>query len=404
MATYQTSANVKVVIAPESTTGTAAAATVTTARVVRIVDSPGLVLRRARIDSSEKRDDGNRPMSRLGGKMVDGSLNTELTVGGAITPLTEGLIRAAYATSVAIGFVTMTTVTFGTNVVTAAGGDWVGGQGLRVGDIFTVTGSSVSGNNNLRTPILAVTSLTITVPAGTFTTLAAAATGTITRLRKLVNGTTPTRKSYTVEQYEEDNDLSEYFVGCRVVGLRMSLRPGQHVTCEWRFLGMDRTALATGTSPYFSAPAAVTTGLSLVADDSGIYKSAAAISTFTGFDLDFSIAASGQNVIGSTTPADIFDNALSVSGSITGLRSDFTSLTQYDAETEFDLMVVLTEPTSAPKPCFAFYLPRVKIGAVSAPAGGGDNGKIETLELIVGPKDAATGYDATVVAFSQSAE
>jgi hypothetical protein len=217
----QTAANVKVVIAPESAAGTAAVTGATTARVIRITDSPGLELRRALVESNEKRDDGNRAMARLGGKMVDGSYNLELSVGGALTLLTEGIMRSAYATSVAIGFATMTTVTFGTNQVVAAAGDWVGGQGLRVGDIFTVTGSSVSGNNDLRTPIVAISSLTITVPAGTFTTLAAAATGTITRVRKLVNATTPTRKSWTVEQYDEDNDLSELFLGCRLARRRL---------------------------------------------------------------------------------------------------------------------------------------------------------------------------------------
>lgn len=404
MATNQTAANVKVVIARETTEGTIAAATLTTARVMRITDSPGLSLRRGRIDSNEKRDDGNKGMSRLGGKMVDGSYNLELTVGGALTPLTEAIMRASYSTSVAIGFATMTTVTFGTNQVVAAGGDWVGGQGLRVGDIFTVTGSSVSGNNNLRTPILAISSLTLTVPAGTFTTLTAASTGTITRLRKLVNGTTPTRTSYTVEQYDEDIDLSETFLGCRVVGLRLSMRPNAHVEAAVTFMGMDRTTQDASASPYFTGHPSVTTGLSLVADDSGIYKSGTAVTSFTGFDLDIQIQAAGVNVIGSTTPAGIFDNDCVVSGSITGLRADFTSLTQFDAETEFDLCIVLTEPTTAPKPCFALYVPRVKFGAVTAPAGGGDGAKIETRELIIGPKVAATGYDATVLSISQSAE
>jgi hypothetical protein len=400
----QTAANVKVVIAPESAAGTAAVTGATTARVIRITDSPGLELRRALVESNEKRDDGNRAMARLGGKMVDGSYNLELSVGGALTLLTKGIMRSAYATSVAIGFATMTTVTFGTNQVVAAAGDWVGGQGLRVGDIFTVTGSSVSGNNDLRTPIVAISSLTITVPAGTFTTLAAAATGTITRVRKLVNATTPTRKSWTVEQYDEDNDLSELFLGCRLAGFSLSLRPGQHVQCVARFVGMDRTVLATGTSPWFTAAPAVTTGLSLVADDSGIYKSGTAITDYTSLDLDFSINTSAVNVIGAVVPAEVFDNELSVTGTITGLRSDFAYLSLFDAETEFDILSLLTEPTSAPKPCFAFYLPRVKLGAVQAPVGGGDGGKMETRSLVIGPKTAATGYDATVAVWSQSTE
>jgi hypothetical protein len=140
-----------------------------------------------------------------------------------------------------------------------------------------------------------------------------------------------------------------------------------------------------------------------VADDSSILKSGTAVSIFTGFDLRFDIAAKGEPVIGSFVTPDIFDNDLSVSGTITGLRSDFANLTLFDAETEFEIMILLQEPATAPKPCIGLYLPRVKIAGLSAPAGGGDGAKIETLTLMVGPKVAATGYDGSVATFSSSA-
>ena len=401
--TIQTAANVAAIIAREITTGTAALTSATNARVIRIVGSPGLDLKRAQILSNEKRDDGNKGMGRLGGKSVDGSINSELTVGGAMTVLIEGILRAAFSTSTAIGFASMTTVSVATNGIVGTGGDWVGSQGLRVGDIVTLT-TGVAANANLRTPITAITSLTISVPAGTFTVAAATSTGTLTRLRKVVQGTTPVRYSHTIEQYNEDADLSELFLGCRLTGLSLSMKPGQMVTAGFSFMGMDRTALLTSTSPWFTAQPGVTTGLSLVADDSSILDAGVAVTTFTGFDLNFSIAAAGAAVIGSFISPDIFDNDLSVTGSITGLRSDFANLTRYDAETEFDLMVVLTEPTTAPKPCFAIYVPRVKIGGLSAPLGGDDGPQIETLSLIIGPRVAATGFDATVASISQSTQ
>ena len=396
----QTGANVLVALKRETTTGVAA--TAASATEVRYIDSPGLKLNRANILSAEKRADANRPMGRLGGKSVDGSFNMELTVGGAIDILVEAIMRSAWSTATVIGFASVTTVAIGTNTVTAAAGDWVGGQGLRVGDIFTLTGTTVSGNNNLRTPIVSLSSTVITVPAGTFTTLAATATGTLTRLKKVVNGTTPTRYSHTVEQYDRDIDLTELFLGCRAVRLSLSLKPGQPIQMGASFLGMDRTALATGTSPWFTSPS-VTTGLAVVADDCQILKSGTAVTTFTGIDLTFDITAKGEPVIGSFVSPDIFDNDLAVSGSITGLRSDFANLTLYDAETEFEIQLVMTEVATAPKPCLALYLPRVKISGLEAQAGGGDGAKIETLQLMVGPKVAATGYDGTIASWSSSA-
>src|SRR4051812_38442827 len=113
--TIQTAANVKVVVARESTTGTAAVTSSTAARVMRIVASEGLKLNRAVVQSAEKRDDGNKAMARLGGKSVDGSFNTEMYVGGAFTVMSEAIMRAAYVTTAVIGFASMTTVAIGTN-------------------------------------------------------------------------------------------------------------------------------------------------------------------------------------------------------------------------------------------------------------------------------------------------
>lgn len=400
MTTYQTGANVLAAIKAEVTTGVAATATGATR--IRFIDSPGLELKVTDILSQEKTAAAIRPMGRLGSKVVEGSYNTELSVGGHSTLLTEGIMRNAYATTVVIGFASLTTVALGTNSVTATGGDWVGGQGLAVGDIFTITGTTVGADNNLRVPILAITSLTITVPSGTFTTLAATATGTITRLRKLTNAASPTRKSYTVEQYDGDIDLSELFVGCRVIGLDFQYKPNAMAMMNATFLGMDRTILTTGTSPWFTSPT-LSTSLSLIADDSTIYQSGNAVTTFTGLNVNLQITAKGEPVIGNRVSVDVFDNDLSASGTITGLRSDFSTLTSFDAETEFDICLVLREPGATPVACFGMYIPRVKIGGVAASVGGGDSAKTETRTLMFGPKTAAVGYDFGLLTISQSA-
>jgi hypothetical protein len=396
---YQRSNAILVAIHRE--TAIAVQATATGATQVRITDSPGLTLSRAAVQSQEKRSDGLMTMGRLGYKLAEGSYNAEVAVGADTDLLLEAIARSVWSTAVAIGFATMTTVTVGTNQVVAAGGDWVT-QGIRVGDIFRLAGYSTAADNDLNAPVIAVTSLTISVPTGTFTAGAADAAGTLTRLKKLTTGTTPTHYSHTVEQYEQDIDLSELFLGCRVVGVRLSFKPGAMVTATYTLMGISRTALAVGTSPYFTSPALSTT-LGLIADDSAIRMNGAAVADFTGFDLDFQIAANGQPVIGSLATPDIFDNDLAVSGTITGLRDDFANLTLYDAETEFEVSILLEEPGSTPKNCLSIFLPRVKIAALSAPVGGGDGAKVETLGLMVGPKVAATGYDGSIVSISSSA-
>lgn len=396
----QSAANINVVVKRETTEGVAA--TAAGATEVRIIGSPGLELKRATIQSAEKRDDGYKSMGRLGGKMVDGSLNTEITVGGATDMFLEAITRTSWATATSISFATMTQVALGTNTVSASGGSWFT-QGVRVGDIFTIAGTTVSGDNGLNTRVLSMTTLTLVVPAATFTTLAATATGTLTILKKLSAGTTPTNYSHTIEQYDRDIDLSELFLGCSVVGVNLSLRPNGMSTAQYTFMGLDRTALTTGTSPWFTSPS-LTTGLSLIADDSVIRFNGSNVTTFTSLDISFALAAKAESVIGSFVPPAVFKNDTTITGSISGLRSDFSNLTLFDAETEFEISFKLEEPsTTTPKPCLSFFFPRVKIARLSAPAGGDDGAKIEALDLYIAPKVSTTGYDASPFTIHSSA-
>jgi hypothetical protein len=396
----QSAANILVAIKRETTPGTAAGAT--NGYQMRITDSPGLTLDRAVIQSQEKRSDAWKQRGRLGGKSVNGSFNAEATVGGATDLLLEAIMRSTWATAVSISFASVTSITTGTNTVVINAGDLVA-QGFRVGDIFRLSNHSTAANNDKNLRVIAVSSLTLTVPLGSLTADAVAdATGTLTILKKLKSATSPTNYAHSIEQYDADIDLSELFLGCYCVGVRVSFRPGAPVTMQYTFLGMDRTALATGTSPYFSSPT-LTTGLSLIADDSAILKDGVAVAKFTGFDLNFSIVARGENVIGSFVPAQIFLNDAMIDGQLMGLRSDFANLTLYDAETDFSIAIKLEENTSDPKECLAFYLPRVNITGLSAPVGGGDGAKIETLQLQVSNKVAATGHDGTPITIHSSA-
>lgn len=396
MATNQTNANITVALRREATYGVVATST-TTAYVLRLTPSPGMEQKRAQIKSEELRDDAEGAMPRLGGKMNDGSYNVEWTVGGGMDVLLEALQRSVWSTSTAVA---LTSAAFTTNAITQPSGDFVGTSLLRVGDLFTITGGGTAANNNLRVPIIAIGSLTITVPLGTFVT--ATITGTLTRLKKLSTGTTPTNYGHSIEQVDEDIDASEVVFGARVVGGKISIQPGQPVKVTFNLMGLDRNVLAGASSPYFTNTT-VTTGLMCVADDSLICQNGVAVTTFTGLDLDFTIDAQGIAVIGSLPAADIILNTMRRSGTITALRQDMTALTAFDAETEFSLIAIFKETSAAaPVPCGGLYLPRIKYGAITAPVGGGSGAKVETRQLLVGPQVASTGFDATAATFFSS--
>lgn len=395
---YQDKSNILVAISRETSEGTAA--TATGALQLRVVDSPGLKLQRGIVRSQEHRDDGDRSMGRLGNKAVLGSFNCELSAGGAIDSLLEAIMRSTWSAAVTTSAASMTSIAIGTNSITAASGSWLT-QGVLVGDIVTLDTHPTAANNSLRSQVRAVTTLVITVATGSYTTATAVATGNVTRLKRVTSATTPSKYSYTVEQVLQTIDGSEYFTGCALLGCKISLRPNQHATATFTFAGINRTAVTGGSSPYFTSPS-VTTNLPLVADDSVISFNGSYVTDLTGIDIDIQIAGRGEEVIGSTTTPSIFTNDRLVSVTIMGLRSDFAKLTLFDAETEFELHTTLLELESAPKSCLAFFLPRVKIVGVDADLTGGDGAQIESLECMVAPKDAATGYAASIMTISSS--
>jgi hypothetical protein len=398
MTIYQGSSNVLAAIKRETTTGVAA--TASGATQMRVTSSPGLVLQRANIQSAEKRSDMLKTLARLGGKSVSGSYNAELTIGGATDILLEAIMRSTWSAAVTTAASTFTTLTAGVSTITGASGSFLS-TGIRVGDVLNLTGTAVAANNNINLRVVSVTATVITLAGTPLSVGTADATGNLVRLKKIVNGATATRYSHTIEQYNTDIDLSELFLGCRLTGLKLSFKPGAMGTVQYTFMGLDRTLLTAGTSPWFTTPT-LTTGLDLIADDSALRYNGVDVVNFTGFDIDFSLAAKAEPVIGTFVSPDIFDNDLTVTASVTALRSDFSNLTAYDAETEFEASILLQEPTGAPKGCLRIFLPRVKIGAASAPFAG-DGAMIETLPLLVGAKVAATGYDAGVANISSSA-
>ena len=399
---FQTGSNYLVAIGPELVaTGTPALAN--SGKILRTVDSPGLKLNRANIMSAERNDAMTRPMARLGFKSVDGSYNSEWSVGGMQDDLLAALLRTTWAVAATRTYDNTAALTSleitGTNTITQVGTTSFVGA-IFEGDIIYLTNMSNVLNNNINLRVLTVAANVLTVAGTPLTVQVADIACELIRRKKVYTPATPTRLSFSVEQYNEDIDLSELFIGCRLVGVKFSFKPGAHATITWTFQGMDRTLLLVGTSPWFTAPP-VTTGISVVADDSVIVAGGTVVTNYTGLDLDFAIAAKGEPCIGSLISPDIFDNDLSVSGSVTGLRSSFAALIDYDAETEFALGMKLEEPITAPKPTVSLWLPRVKIGGIDAPLGG-DGAQIETRSLLIGPAVATTTLHASPVIFHSS--
>jgi hypothetical protein len=181
----------------------------------------------------------------------------------------------------------------------------------------------------------------------------------------------------------------------------ITLAPDGMVTFEFGIVGADLIPLATGASPFFTSPT-LTTSIALTLADATLRYAGADILTLTSFEVTLDLRAATQPVIGSLVTPDVFDNPAQVSGSITGIRSDFTNLTRFTSETELELQVLMVEPESEPKDFISLFLPRIKLTSVDK-GFGSDGALLETMPFTVGPKEGTTGYDSSMLTFTTSA-
>lgn len=393
----QVGKNITVAFKVEATLNTAPGASA--GEVLRLTPSPGLSLRKDTIRSNEIRDDGLSTVPRHGSRMVQGSYSGELSASSWNTVL-AAVARATLtaASTLTESSASLTSIVFGSNYValttTTSTGGWVT-AGIRVGDVFQITGSSAT-NNNLNGQVISLTTHTLTVPSNTFTAEATAvSTYSLTRGTKIVNGSTPVRSSYYVDQYYRDLDLSEVFGGCRFTSFTVTGSPNGMAELSVSLMGMSATGLASGSSPYYTSPTEYTT-VPLVFADAVIYFDGAKLTTATSFSLTYDTGGSTLPVIGNDTTPDVFDSQARLTGSLSLLREDLDSLTDFAGETELELFVMLQGAQTAPKSYMGFYVPRLKLMGLDAPLGS-DSGLIETVPWEAGVKVSATGYDQTLI-------
>ena len=292
-------------------------------------------------------------------------------------------------------FTNLTTPT--TSTIVAGGGSWIT-MGVRVGDVVRITNQD-AGNESLNLVIKTVTAATLTVVGTPLTVNAVGdATCELTIHKKLKNATVPVRRSFYIEEYNQDIDMSEGYGGCRFSGFTVRGTPDGMATIEIRAVGASQAGFAVGDSPLYTTPT-LRTDIGLVFVDATIYRDGVALAACTNFELTCDLNAQGLAVIGATTTPDVFDNEMTMSGSLSMLREDLTYITALGAETEYSLQVLLVEPDAVvPIDCMSLYLPRIKFTGVDTPLGQ-DGGMIQTCPFMVGMEEAvaASGIDGVMM-------
>lgn len=364
---------------------------------LRLNPAPGLTLAMPTILPGELREDLLTPIGRLGSRSVGGNYPCDLSVNSFDTVL-EACLRGTFAAAVPLTSAEMTSITTTTFEIVAAAGSWIT-EGVKVGDVVRLTGATETANNDINLLVAAVTASTITVQGTPLTVDAGADAGfTLTILKKLVQPAIPTKRSFTIEEYMIDIDQSSVFGGNRFDGFTLTGTPDGMAIIDFPVVGASIDPLATIDSPFFTDPT-LSESIGLVFVDAQIRLAGAALIDATAFSLTMALGMAGLPVIGSTVTPDVFDGKAVLSGSITALRNDLQKITDFDSETEFELHILLEEPTGSPKGALSFFLPLLKFTGVDAPLGA-DGAMLETLPFMVGVQPVTATKDATMISIS----
>lgn len=399
MPPYQEAANVAVLFSLEANFGTAAANTSSTQ--LRLNASGGMALTKALARSNELRQDGMMILPRHAARSVAGSYPVDLSI-QSHDILIEAVMRGTLSSLAVFGTTGTISSTAGSKTFTFGSGNPIA-LGARVGDVINWSGWTGSGTlmNGVNQRITGLSSTSITV-AEAVQTMTASQVAVAQRVgHTVLNGTA--RRSFTFEEQNLDTLVSELYVGDRITSLALSMSPNNEISATFGVTGKDLAALGTGTSyPYFTASTGFQT-VGLVAVDAVLRYGTLDVADLTSLSVTITPGGSGAQVIGGTTTPDVFQGLTSVTGKISGLRSDLAKLNDFAAENTLSLHLLMVQPGTAPQQFHSLFIPQVKINSNSKQYQ--QSGPlIESLDFEAGKdtRGTANGFDATVCKYQVS--
>jgi hypothetical protein len=373
-------------------------------KVLRQTGGTGGRLSKATIGSRELRRDGMSTRGRHGTQRTNGGWDGELSL-QSYDDVMEAVQRGTWgAADLAITQAAMTSVTTTTSTIVAAGGSWIT-QGLRVGDVIRCTGFTDAANNSKNLRITGLTATTITVAETLVANAVADTSFTVTRPgRVLVNpgAGNLVKRYFTIEEYEYDIDGSEVFTDSVFGSFRLQMQPNGLIQISTSFVGTGQFQTLTGASaPLLTSPT-TTTSLPLSVSEAVVRTGGADLIDLTSFDLTVDIQPSAPDVISANKYSpDVFNGSQMVSMNLTVLRSDLQKVSDFLAETQYSLHLLMCENEAEPRDFISVFVPNFTLGSVDKSALAKEGGpRTQTISIpadLVGVDNTGAGYDATMV-------
>lgn len=275
-------------------------------------------LTKEKYTSAEIRTDKQVAFSSHGVRSVTGSLNGELAP-LSYAPLFEALYMRDFTAGFVIAATDITVAASGDNwTLTRTVGDWIA-DGAKISSTVRLsvgTMNALNLNKNLVVIGLTTTVATVRVMNRSLMFAEAITGATITEVgsKTYVPVTAHTDKSFTVEEYFSDVAQSHVYTGNKVGSANMTMNATGLTTVDFSMMGK---AIATGTSQYFTAPAAQAITSTMASVNGVLLVNGSADACVTSLTLNQTKGMNAANCVGSNTALAIFTDALVVSGSAT---------------------------------------------------------------------------------------
>jgi hypothetical protein len=401
MTTFASGVAKKLAIKKETTWGTAAGAS--GSRYLRRVES-SLALSKDTYQSQEIRADFQVADYRHGVRRVGGDIKGEVSLGGYDLLMAAALRRDFAAggsyTAAAGDGITADSATKTFTRAGGGGGSWID-DGFRVGQIVRFASLAETANNGVNFRITALTATVMTVAEAVATDAVADESCTCAAVGKVsfIPTSGHTSDSFTVEHDFSDIDVSRLFIGCVVGRMALDLPATGMAGVTFSLTGKDAQALEAASAPYFTTPTAAGTGAVLAAVGGTLRLGGSDVAVVTGAQLTLDLGVSGDPVVGSNTLPALFRGRSTVSGQLTAYLEDNGLFSDFVAESELELHLMMTD-TASPAGFVSLFLPRIKLGGSSE--NDGEKGIVQTLPFQALLKPDTTGYDGTTLMIQDS--
>ena len=363
------------------------------------------------IESQEIRTDYQVADMRHGVRSAEGSLNGELSPGSYADLMASVVAKnfAAGGTAVAAGGTAAGNgVTIAASgaffTITRTAGSWLT-DGFKVGTVVAMTGAGLNVanvGNNVLIVSMSATVLTVVAISGT----ALVAEGPITPVDVATRGkvtyaplTGHTNDSYTIEEWYSDIAQSEVYTGMKVGSMNVQLPATGLVTCDFSFMGKNLEQ--TGTSQYFTTPAAAGTDGIFAAVSGALIVNGTPVALITSLDFTVDRGMEAANVVGSNFAADIFTGRIRVNGNFSTYFQDAVFRDYFQDEDVISVVVALSTGEEKDADVVAFTMPKVKLG--SATKDDGELGIVQQHSFVALLNDVTTaGLEATTLQIQDS--